>query len=296
RPPRISRNRPLVEPATFSYDPLSHPPATFRQEKLKSEVRLPAARKFIAEHDINERFGPAASEVGIIVQGGRYNTLIRALEQFGLADARGASEISLLVLNAVYPLVPEQIAAFCVGKRAVLVVEEGQPEFIEQEIATILRRADVQTALHGKDLLPLAGEYNAETMLRGLLGFFRKYPRNADVQAVENWLGDLDRRRQEAAAALGDPLPARPPSFCIGCPERPVFAALKLVQQEFGPVHIAADIGCHSFATFEPFALGHSILGYGMSLASSAGVRPMMARRPIAVMGDGGFWHNGLLS
>src|SRR5258706_13968047 len=33
-----------------------------------------------------------------------------------------------------------------------------------------------------------------------------------------------------------------------------------------------------------------------MSLASAAGVTPMQARRPVAVMGDGGFWHNGLLS
>jgi indolepyruvate ferredoxin oxidoreductase alpha subunit len=42
--------------------------------------------------------------------------------------------------------------------------------------------------------------------------------------------------------------------------------------------------------------MGNSILGYGMSLASSAGVAPMMNQRPLAIMGDGGFWHNGLLS
>src|SRR5581483_8118874 len=41
---------------------------------------------------------------------------------------------------------------------------------------------------------------------------------------------------------------------------------------------------------------GHSILGYGMSLASRAGVSPMMKRRALAVMGDGGFWHNGLIT
>ena len=75
-----------------------------------------------------------------------------------------------------------------------------------------------------------------------------------------------------------------------------MFAALKLAQQEAGRVHIAADIGCHAFGTFEPFSLGHSILGYGMSLASRAGVSPMMQRRALAIMGDGGFWHNGLLT
>ncbi len=46
----------------------------------------------------------------------------------------------MLVLNVTCPLAPEEIRDFCVGKRAVLVVEEGQPEFIEQEILAILRR------------------------------------------------------------------------------------------------------------------------------------------------------------
>jgi indolepyruvate ferredoxin oxidoreductase alpha subunit len=96
--------------------------------------------------------------------------------------------------------------------------------------------------------------------------------------------------------AMSKVLPPRPPAFCVGCPERPVFSALKLAQHDAGPVHIAADIGCHAFSTFEPFSFGHSILGYGMSLASRAGVSPMMNRRVLAVMGDGGFWHNGLLT
>jgi indolepyruvate ferredoxin oxidoreductase alpha subunit len=33
-----------------------------------------------------------------------------------------------------------------------------------------------------------------------------------------------------------------------------------------------------------------------MSLASRAGVSPVMQRRTLAIMGDGGFWHNGLVS
>ena len=42
--------------------------------------------------------------------------------------------------------------------------------------------------------------------------------------------------------------------------------------------------------------MGHSILGYGMSLASRAGVSPAMQQRVLSIMGDGGFWHNGLLT
>jgi len=288
RTPQVSTLEPLAEPAAFLYDRLSHPPVTFKQEKLKGEVRMPAARRFILERAMNEVFDGKRSEVGIIVQGGLYNNLIRALELAGLADAFGETEVPILCLNVVYPLVPEQITAFCAGKEKVLVVEEGQPEYIEQEIATLLRRADLQTRLHGKDMLQAAGEYSTEAILAGVTKFIE----GADVLALEA----AHAAREDGARLLGHPVPPRPPTFCVGCPERPVFSAMKLVQQDIGKLHVGADIGCHAFGTFEPFSQGNSILGYGMSLASIAGVTPFQQRRSIAIMGDGGFWHNGLLS
>jgi indolepyruvate ferredoxin oxidoreductase alpha subunit len=294
--PLVSTRALMADPAKFDYMKLAHPPVTFRQEKLKGEQRIPAARKYIAEQKLNELFPGRHADLGIIVQGGIYNALIRSLQQLGLADAFGETDIPILCLNVTYPLVPEQVADFCIGKRAVLVVEEGQPEYIEQEIATLLRRRDIQTKLHGKDLLPSGGEYSVEVVSNGLVHFATSYLQGAATDDARRWLAANTDRRQAAAAALDQPLPARPPGFCIGCPERPVFSALKLAQQDIGNVHIAADIGCHAFGTFEPFSMGHSILGYGMSLASRAGVSPMMQRRTLAIMGDGGFWHNGLLT
>src|SRR5574339_490144 len=126
--PAVStRNRLDGPPKEFIYDRLAHPPATFRQEKLKSDVRLPSARRFIAEHRLNEVFPGEHGELGIMVQGGLYNGLIAALRTLGLADAFGASRIPIFALNVVYPLVPEEIVAFSAGKKAVLVLEEGQP-------------------------------------------------------------------------------------------------------------------------------------------------------------------------
>ncbi len=296
RAPAVSALRPLADPAEFNYDRLSHPPATFRQEKLKAEVRLPAARRFVHQQRLNELFEGDVGDIGLVVQGGLYNNVLRALRLAGLANDFGACRIPILALNVVYPLVPEEITAFCAGKRAVLVVEEGQPEFIEQDIATILRRADLQTRLHGKDLLQMAGEYTTDVIVRGVRKLLAAHAPRVDTSSGERWLEGVDAVRKRAAELLGVPLPPRPPGFCIGCPERPVFSALKLAEREVGRPHISGDIGCHAFATFEPFSMGNSILGYGMSLASSAGVGPMMARRPIAIMGDGGFWHNGLLS
>jgi indolepyruvate ferredoxin oxidoreductase alpha subunit len=295
-PPAVSTRALMADPAGFDYMKLAHPPVTFRHEKLKGEERIPAARRYIADNNLNDLLPGKHADLGIIVQGGLYNSTIRSLQQLGLADAFGESDIPMLVLNVTYPLVPEQVAQFCAGKRAVIVVEEGQPEYIEQEIATLLRRRDIQTPLHGKDLLPAAGEYSVEVLAQGLSLFASAYLPGPATESAKQWLAGNKARRAGVAALLDKPLPIRPPSFCIGCPERPVFSALKMAQQDLGPVHIAGDIGCHAFGTFEPFSMGHSILGYGMSLASRAGVSPMMQRRTLAIMGDGGFWHNGLLT
>jgi indolepyruvate ferredoxin oxidoreductase, alpha subunit len=298
--PRISTRHLMEEPARFDYGKLAHPPVTFIQEKKKIAHRIPAAREYIIKHKLNEEFNGPLQDWGLVVQGGLYNTLIRSLQQFGLADAMGESQIPILVLNVTCPLVPDQLSGFCKNKKAVLVLEEGQPEYIEQEIATILRRQRIDTPLHGKDMLPSGGEYTAEVVAQGLLSFLKTYaPHLSTIADVSAWLTDNQKRRETIAKAIADTgqsLPPRPPGFCIGCPERPVFSAIQLAQQQVGALHIAADIGCHALGTFEPFSTGHTILGYGMSLASRAGVSPNMQRRVLSIMGDGGFWHNGLLT
>nr|MCU0966610.1 thiamine pyrophosphate-dependent enzyme [Burkholderiaceae bacterium] len=81
-----------------------------------------------------------------------------------------------------------------------------------------------------------------------------------------------------------------------GCPERPVFAALKLVQRELGEHHVSADIGCHLFSILPPFHIGNTTMGYGLGAAGAAAFNTPSAKRAISIMGDGGFWHNGLTS
>jgi indolepyruvate ferredoxin oxidoreductase alpha subunit len=283
-----------VGPAKFLYDRLSHPPVIFPQEIAKFERRMPAARKFIMENKLNERLGPKDGEIGIIVQGGLFNGLNSRLALAGLSDVYGEVEIPTLVLNVVHPLVPEEISGFCAGKKAVLIVEEGSPDFIEQAIGQILRKADLNTRLHGKEVFVMAGEYTPLVIGKGLSRFLDQYGRKN--QPLEQWTKDTEDRRAEAAKAFNLPLPPRPPTFCTGCPERPIFSAMKILKKEMGPVHVAVDIGCHALATFPPFSQGNSILGYGMSLASASAVSGTQEHRPVSIMGDGGFWHNGLLT
>ncbi|MGN6142134.1 MAG: thiamine pyrophosphate-dependent enzyme, partial [Mesorhizobium sp.] len=268
------------------------PPASFVHEKEKITKRRPAAIDYIKRHKLNETFG-GSGKVGIIMQGGMYNGVIRALQRLGLADAYGDTEVPLHVLNVVYPLVEDELADFCTDKEAVLIVEEGHPDYLEQELGSMLYKAGASVKLEGKGLLPMAGEYTGQVMLDGIGAFMRKYA--GDILAPEI------RAPNVPAPPIYDDLaktvPARPPGFCVGCPERPIFAATKLAEQELGQHHIASDIGCHLFSIMPPFELGATTMGYGLGPASASAFNsPDAKRRSISFVGDGGFWHNGLTS
>lgn len=275
------------------------PPASFLHEQEKITKRWPAAVKFIKDNKLNEVFADGSQDFGIIMQGGLYNTAIRALQLLGLSDVYGNSKIPLYILNVTYPIVDDEVIAFAQSKKAVLLIEEGQPDYIEQNIHAVLRRGDVPTKLHGKDYLPPAGEYTPAAVVKGLLQFLRKYgPELLD----ENNLPALVRPDGDKPNSLTTTIPAevvhtRPPSFCTGCPERPIFTALKLAERETGSHHISADIGCHLFSILPPFNIGATTMGYGLGTAgASALYDPTSEKKSISFMGDGGFWHNGLTS
>ncbi len=277
------------------------PPASFLHEQEKIKQRWPAAVRFIEERGLNEFFAEGADDIGIIVQGGCYNTQVRALERLGLADVYGRSKVPLYVMNVAYPVIDSEVVRFCEGKRAVLVVEEGQPNFVEQNIATILRQAGSTTALHGKDLLPVAGEYTAQAVMAGTRAFCERYGRLAPKAAPAEVAPAKPRKiipliSEAQLMPLERSVHARPPGFCTGCPERPIFSAMKLVQRELGQHHVSADIGCHLFSILPPFNIGNTTMGYGLGAAGAAALNTQADKRAIAVMGDGGFWHNGLTS
>ncbi|TCT09261.1 indolepyruvate ferredoxin oxidoreductase alpha subunit [Tepidamorphus gemmatus] len=271
------------------------PPASFLHEKEKIERRWPAAVEFIKSRRLNEHFGPADGEIGIILQGGMYNGVMRALQLLGLADAYGETAVPLYVMNVTYPVIEDEVAAFCAGKRAVLMVEEGQPDYLEQALNTILRRRDINTVICGKDVLPMAGEYTAQVMLAGVRRFIETHAR--PMLGNQPPLPDPSPVLADPRVkALAEVVPPRPPGFCTGCPERPIFAAMKLVEKELGPHHVAADIGCHLFSILPPFNIGATTMGYGLGPASASALNVPADKRVISVMGDGGFWHNGLAS
>ncbi len=267
------------------------PPFSYKQEHDKIDNRWPAAEAFIRENGMNEMFGPENAPVGIVVQGGMFNGVIRALQRLGLADIEGRSAIPIYCLNVTYPLVQDEFLEFARGKDALLVIEEGQPEFIEQNLATHLLRSDLKTKLHGKDIFPMAGEYTGQVMLDSVTTFLK--------QSAPEFLPGQVRAPNAPPPEIPDlseTVPIRPPGFCTGCPERPIFAAMKLVEGELGKHQITGDIGCHLFGSLPPFEIGGSTMGYGLGPASNAAFDGGGERRAVSFLGDGGFWHNGLSS
>ena len=294
--PQISSTNKIGEVAPHNYDLIAHPPSTYAQEKLKYGQRAKLAKTFISNNSLNEFFQGEIEEIGLIVQGGLYNNLIAALKEMNMSDSLGNTKISIYVLNIVHPLIPDEVISYAKKFKALLVIEEGQPQYIEQELGLLFHKEKIEVSLAGKDVLPMAGEYTSEVIHKGVFNFIKKYIPDFSNFSNLDYNTEIDQLREKVSSSLGEVVPPRPPGFCTGCPERPFFSALKMIEKDTGKIHISTDIGCHSFATFPPFSFGQSILGYGMSLAASAGVQSFSSKRPIAIMGDGGFWHNGLLS
>ena len=293
------------------------PPASFLHEQEKIKDRWPAAIRYIKEHKLNEHFDGDQSDIGLILQGGLYNGVIRALQLLGLADHFGNNRIPLYVMNVTYPVIEDEVIDFCRDKRAVLLLEEGQPDYIEQNLHAVLRKAGIATQLSGKDVLPMAGEYTTQVMREGLREFLRRNrPESlqthpavaadaAAASAAQPEIVEIARARparpveqpitfHKHVEGLTAVVPPRPAGFCTGCPERPIFSALTLAQETLGQHHISCDIGCHLFSILPPFNLGATTMGYGLGASSAAafnaggqapdlhhGRRRLLAQRPV---------------
>jgi indolepyruvate ferredoxin oxidoreductase alpha subunit len=172
------------------------------------------------------------------------------------------------------------------------------PNYLERELKALAHEARLGVEIQGKDVLTAAGEYVPAVVIGGLRRFLAGAGlASAPAASIEERYRALTAHQAEVRALLPQPVAKRPPSFCTGCPERPVFSAMKILKQRdpsVGDTHVAHDIGCSTFSTQAPFNVGNSVLGYGMGLASSSAVAPLFGKRVVSVMGDGGFWHNGL--
>src|SRR6202166_3887911 len=106
RRPAFSAADALAAPSR-DYSKIILPPSTYAQEKEKIEKRFPAAVRFVAEQGLNDFIPGETDDIGIVLQGGLYNSTLRALELLGCADTFGNTKVPLYCLNVTYPMVPD---------------------------------------------------------------------------------------------------------------------------------------------------------------------------------------------
>src|SRR5487761_1723903 len=74
--PKFSPAEALRAPSR-DYGRIILPPSTYAQEREKIEERFPAAVRFVTERQLNELRDGEASDIGIVLQGGLYNNVLR---------------------------------------------------------------------------------------------------------------------------------------------------------------------------------------------------------------------------
>lgn len=277
-------------------DPLRYPlpPNTQRQELERYRDRLPAVTRYAREHGLNETFGAPDAPIGLITHGPVYNTVVQVLGLLGMADADGVLDpaLHILQLNVIHPLCPDTLREFIAPRRSVLLVEEGQPDLLEQQIRGLLHREHVDTPFFGHDRIPGVGELVPGRLIAPLAEYLAELlpDRAADLRARA---GALLERQKKAAALFPKPVTPRPPTFCTGCPERPVFSQMKINEMLTGQKDWhATDVGCYGMAGLAPFHMADSNIGMGGGLAAASALSAMSRQRNVSVVGDGTLWHS----
>ncbi len=187
-------------------------------------------------------------ELGIVTSGVTWQHVREA--------APGASAFRIAT---VHPLPVERLRAFARSVKRCLVVEEGDPFFVEQ-----LRAAGI--AVEGKPEMYRFGELSVERVHRIVAGDLSPEP---------------------------PPLKATPPRLCDACPYHPVYGTLQKLD-----CIVAGDIGCYTLGVMEPYRAMDTCVAMGASLGVGLGLRHVLpepeARRVVSVIGDSTFVHSGL--
>jgi indolepyruvate ferredoxin oxidoreductase alpha subunit len=226
---RVCHSKAVVRPSGKSA-PLDTPAKFVRD--LKGRVMIPSnarpAHRRLREKlarilEWNEAEGPNREtdgdrSLGIITSG------------IAFMHAREAAPgAAVLKLGMTYPLPLEAIRRFVTRVSRCVVIEEGDPYFVEA-----IRAAGI--AVEGKAEAYRFGELNVDRVRRILAG-------DNSPELI--------------------PPPGKPPQLCQGCPHRSVFTALHNLD-----CIVSSDIGCYTLAVMPPFEATDSCVCMGASIHS----------------------------
>lgn len=202
-----------------------------------------------------------SSKIGIITHSTSYQYV---KEVFG-------DKVNVLKLGLVNPLPENMIRDFASKVEILIVVEELDPI-----IEDFCRTLGLKNEIHGKDILPICGEFSQNLLRKNLKAYL---PENQNIS-------------EEKAFNLNLELPVRPPIMCAGCPHRGIFYVLSKMK-----LNVMGDIGCYTLGAAAPLCAMDMNLCMGASVSSLHGwnkALPENEKNSVCVIGDSTFVHSGI--
>jgi indolepyruvate ferredoxin oxidoreductase len=296
------------------------------QERRMQEYKVYAAIAYARANRLNRLvFDAPRARLGIIACGKAYLDVRQALDDLGI-DERVAADIGLRLYKVAmpWPLDAEGVRHFAEGLEEILVVEEKR-QIIEYQLKEQLYnwRADVRPRVvgkfadsdewmpeagrfargsspahaaatrtgtaqvvgaHGHWLLPPTGELTPAIVARAIASRLARFHGSPQMRERVAFL-----EAKEAALARPRVSVLRTPWFCSGCPHN---QSTKVPQGSCA----VGGVGCHLMAVW----MGRStttIAQMGGEGVSWLGIAPHSGTRHIfANMGDGTYYHSGLLA
>lgn len=202
-----------------------------------------------------------SSKIGIITHSTSYQYV---KEVFG-------DKVNVLKLGLVNPLPENMIRDFASKVEVLIVVEELDPI-----IEDFCRTLGLKNEIHGKDILPICGEFSQNLLRKNLKAYL---PENQNIS-------------EEKVFNLNLELPVRPPIMCAGCPHRGIFYVLSKMK-----LNVMGDIGCYTLGAAAPLCAMDMNLCMGASVSSLHGwnkALPENEKNSVCVIGDSTFVHSGI--
>ncbi len=287
----IAMNLPeIAQPPTGLHN--RWPEMPLEQEARQQNYRLPGVLGYVRANGLDQiKLKASNAHIGIVSAGKSWLDLREALRLLDLDDARlEALGIALYKPAMIWPVEPERLMEFSEGLDSLVIVEEKGP-FIERQVKSLLYGRSDSPAVWGKRgpvadvLFPAIGDLTPE-LIAARLGAF-----------LSDAIGDaaLAGAAGRAARLIDDqnmfavPPAVRSPFFCSGCPHN-----RSTVLPEGS--RATAGIGCHGLAAYNRPATA-SFAQMGGEGVHWMGLSPFTAEAHVfANMGDGTYFHSGLLA
>ena len=208
----------------------------------------------------------------IIAPGVAYSHVREAIQFLGV-------KAKILKLSSVYPIPEAMLLKAVSDVDDVVIIEELDP-VTELQVRSILHKKNITIRVAGKDLVEYPYELSIERVVEVLSKFYN----------VPNPL-----LQTKAGGTKGIEVPARPPTFCPGCPYRPLFFEIRrYINREKLPYIASGDIGCYALSLNEPYKLQDLIIEMGGSIGLANGLSKVTDDMVFSFIGDSTFFHAGM--